>query len=125
MGASSRVGQELLSRASRSVLDCRGTCREAECPACLADWIGRGGRRGSRLRRCRGSQMLSVRQCGAVFQRGSARASTYRAHPELVHTVHILYAEMLVVSGAGDQLDALAEVLAEVLGDMRAAGHVG
>ena len=39
--------------------------------------------------------------------------------------MHILYAEMLVVSGAGDQLDALAEVLAEVLGDMRAAGHVG
>ena len=35
--------------------------------------------------------------------------------------MHILYAEMLVVSGAGDQLDALAEVL----GDMRAAGHVG
>lgn len=65
--------------------------------------------------------MLSVRQCGAVFQLGPTRASTYRAHPELVHTVHILYAEMLVVSGAGDQLDALAEVL----GDVRAAGHVG
>ena len=51
----------------------------------------------------------------------NAVPSSSSGRPELVHTVHILYAEMLVVSGAGDQLDALAEVL----GDVRAAGHVG